>query len=439
MREGLDEVLAPDLGRIHTDLTRNEVDDALHEVRGLRTAGSAIWIGRRAVGEYANAPRVDRLPVVAPPAEQARHHLESAEDFVVRANVEQLGELQPEQGAVTFGSDLDVEDLATAVCRRQQALGAILDPLHRSFGDLRCRCRQVLLQVRADLGTEAAPNVVADDPELRLGDAERPTDEQPDKVRHLRRRPEGASVVVRDVVGNTAARFHRRREEALLADSLLEDDLRFGESCVNVAGGEADIPTDVVGTVALDQRTPWCHRLLEVHHRGKRLIVDNHKLRSVVGEVSIIGDDHGHRLARVCDFVGCDRELVRHLLLVGDKRVGDWEWRVDDGLEVRGGEHRDNALRRFRRGSVDRADASVRVRAAHDRHMRHVHEVHVVDEVAVAGDELGILATLDAGADHGGDGHRQSSTGAAAPTRSAVWPAPLIAAEADRTAFLMFS
>ena len=192
----------------------------------------------------------------------------------------------------------------------------------------------------------------------------------------------------------------------LLADPLLENDLSLGEDGVDVAGGKRGVPPDVIGSIALHQRAARRHRLLHVHDGWERLVVDYDQLGCIVCEVSILSDHHRDRLAGVGDLVCRDGELLGHLLLVGDKGVADRQRPEDDAFEVGGGEHRHDPFRRSCPRRVDRADARVRVRAAHDRHVRHVHEVDVVDEVAVPGDELGILATLDAGPDHGGDSHR---------------------------------
>ena len=220
------------------------------------------------------------------------------------------------------------------------------------------------------------------------------------------------------------------------------NDLSLGEDGVDVAGGKRGVPPDVIGSIVLHQRAARRHRLLHVHDGWERLVVDYDQLGCIVCEVSILSDHHRDRLAGVGDLVCRDGELLGHLLLVGDKGVADRQRPEDDAFEVGGGS---TATTPFAARAPDvsiSGSASVRVRAAHDRHVRHVHEVDVVDEVAVPGDELGILTTLDARPDHGGDSHGQSSTGAAAdPTSSrAVSPAPpFIASDADRTAFLMFS
>ena len=87
-------------------------------------------------------------------------------------------------------------------------------------------------------------------------------------------------------------------------------------------------------------------RLLEVHHRRERLVVNDHKLRSVVCKVAILGNDHGHRLAGVSRLGRRNRELLGNLLLVGDKGVRDRKRSADHRLEVGGDEHRNHALGR---------------------------------------------------------------------------------------------
>ena len=93
-------------------------------------------------------------------------------------------------------------------------------------------------------------------------------------MRNLSRRPQRAVVVVGDVVGNAAAGLHRGREDALLRDTLLEHEVGLCEDRVDVSGGKCGVPSDVVGTVALHERTARLHRLLEVHHGRERLVVD---------------------------------------------------------------------------------------------------------------------------------------------------------------------
>ena len=52
--------------------------------------------------------------------------------------------------------------------------------------------------------------------------------------------------------------------------------------------------------------------------------------------------------------------------------------------QLRAGDHGDDAGHRLRRRGVDRLDARVRMRRAHERHMRHARQRHVADELRAA-------------------------------------------------------
>ena len=71
-------------------------------------------------------------PLVGAARQQAGARLKRAERADVRARVEVLGDLQRQQRAVALGGHLDVEDLAAAVGRGLDALGARLDPARRA-------------------------------------------------------------------------------------------------------------------------------------------------------------------------------------------------------------------------------------------------------------------------------------------------------------------
>ncbi len=62
-----------------------------------------------------------------------------------------------------------------------------------------------------------------------------------------------------------------------------------------------------------------------------------------------------------------------------------------DGLQVVGGQHRDDAGHGERLRLVDRLDAGVRVGAAHDRAEQHAGKLDVVDVSPPAAEEAGVL------------------------------------------------
>ena len=68
-------------------------------------------------------------------------------------------------------------------------------------------------------------------------------------------------------------------------------------------------------------------------------------------------------------------------------------------LHLLAGEDGDHARDGERLAAVDRLDARVRVRRAHDGHVRHAGQHEVVHVLGGAGDEARILAALDGGAE----------------------------------------
>ena len=69
-----------------------------------------------------------------------------------------------------------------------------------------------------------------------------------------------------------------------------------------------------------------------------------------------------------------------------------------DGLQVVGGQHGDYARARERLRLVDRLDARMRVRTAHERAEQHARQLDVVDVVPLAPNELCILLAQQRGA-----------------------------------------
>ncbi len=176
-----------------------------------------------------------------------------------------------------FAADLDVGDVVAAVDRAPVALAPALDPLHRPAADqLAGEHDERHVGVAEDLGAEGAADVRADAPDLVLGDAghER-RQQQPLDVRRLARHPDRVLVGARVVPADVAADLHRVRDQAVVDEALLDDDLGVGEGGVGavlVADGPHE--HDVVGGVLVELRRARLGRLLGVDDGGQRLPVD---------------------------------------------------------------------------------------------------------------------------------------------------------------------
>ncbi len=84
---GRDVVLAPELGRVHVQLPRQQVHRPLDRVGGLGPAGAAVGVGRRGVGVDVGVLEVVALDVVEAAVEPRAEHLDAGrDDLVVRAD-----------------------------------------------------------------------------------------------------------------------------------------------------------------------------------------------------------------------------------------------------------------------------------------------------------------------------------------------------------------
>ena len=284
-------------------------------------------------------------------------------------------------------------------------LGPALGPLDRSAQQLGCARDQVILGIGADLASEAAADVLRDDAESGLAEAERAADKEADEVRVLAREPERHRVVRLAVLGSDRPGLHRRWRQSLLVDPLLDLHLGRVEGFVTrLPGDVGEVPADVVGRARVGRRAAG-ERLLEVAGGREHFVIDLHQVGGVGGLVLGLGDDDGDRLALETDLALGDRVAVGRLLLLGDEGRGDRHEAADHILEVGGDEHGDDPGCRLGGGGVEARDPGMRVGAADDHHVRGPGPGEVVRVAAVAGDEARVLPALDAGADHLADRH----------------------------------
>ena len=120
-------------------------------------------------------------------------------------------------------------------------------------------------------------------------------------------------------------------------------------------------------------------RIGEIHGRGQLFVLDDDRLDPVARGLPALGDDDRDAVAREARFADRERP-VRRVLHVGRHRPRARERRLPIGLEILTREHRDDAGHRQRGGGVDRDDARVGVRAAHELDVQRARHHEVVDE-----------------------------------------------------------
>jgi hypothetical protein len=114
----LDEVLAPQIGRVHVELPREHVHRALDEVARFRAARASIRVGRRLVREHFGDRHTDCRDVVGRVCHQhGEGGHQRGEEHVVGADVGDEAELQAEHLAGARGGDVHVAEDVTSMNR----------------------------------------------------------------------------------------------------------------------------------------------------------------------------------------------------------------------------------------------------------------------------------------------------------------------------------
>jgi hypothetical protein len=172
----------------------------------------------------------------------------------------------------------------------------------------------------------------------------------------------------------------------------------------------------VAGNVVVDQvRSLACD--VDPHHGRQQLVVDDHALRRVLGEVAVLGDHHHDRLADVVHLdVG---EWVRRTPM-GQRGMRDEQRQrlPHSAVEVVVGVDRHQPVDVERVGDVDVADPGMRVRAAHEGDLERV-VAEVVEIATLTGEQTRVLTSLDRLPEHlRGHGAPRSGLSASSPARS---------------------
>ena len=340
--------------------------------------------------------------------EEAGREVGRLRDAVEGAVVGEHVHVDGEDLAVLRRRDLRLHVVVAGERRRHEVLAAVLHPLHRLAGDDGADDREDVAGVDADLVAEAAADIGADDADLVLRQARHHRVDRAVGVGRLARRVHrelaGDLVEVRD----RAAGLHRRRVHARVEDVLLDDDaVRIGrgggERClrgllvarlprlVAVHVGDA-----VVGLalVVADDGGVGVERLLRIHHRRQRVVVDVDELERVLRDVPALGDDVGDLLALEAHLVGGQDGLGVVRQRRHPREVVTEQRRPRDALEGLAGDDGNDARQRLGSRRVDRVDAGVREGAAQDGAVQHAGQVDVIDVVALAPHEALVLHAL---------------------------------------------
>ncbi len=249
------------------------------------------------------------------------------------------------------------------------------------------------------LAAEGSPHGRLDHPDARGRDPQHPRELAVQVVRHLRRRPHREEAVL-IVLTDRAVGLDGHVRRAFVVIIALDDEVRTGEQCIDVAELELDLLGDVV-LAAPAQADLWPgDGGVEVGGGGEDLVLHVDQLGRLCGRCARRSRRRPPRRHR-----RSGRALEGQRVLVGRPR---------DDPEALGhvlaGDDGDDARLRQRARRVDAHDARVRVRAAEQAAPEHAREVDVVRVADLPGDprrEQRAGAPADeAGAGRGGDDRR---------------------------------
>ncbi len=171
------------------------------------------------------------------------------------------------------------------------------------------------------------------------------------------------------VLGDHAARLHRHRRQPLLQDALLDHHVRRVEGRLDpVFGRVGEVPGQVVGEVRVGLGAGRFEGREHVHDRRQRLVVDLDGVRRVARLLDVFGNHDRHRLALEdaprarrsgTDPARCASRPRRRARPGASPAVSTF-------LKSAGREHGLHAGHAAGVAAVDRDDAGMGVRAAHD-------------------------------------------------------------------------
>ena len=406
---GGDHVAQPHLGGLEAELRGNEVDAALHGERGFGAAGAAIGRVRHFVGRGDAARYGDGADLVRPRHVHGGVIGDAGADRIPGAAIDDKMVAQRQDAAVVVETDFDVVDLVARMARAQHVLVAVLDPFHRPAEPARQIRDQQIFRIDMALDAKTAADIERDAADFCLRQPQHAGRLALEPMHHLGGGPDRHRIGARIVQADDTAAFHRQRDIAVMIKAPLQPARRALENGVGVTFADGEGADQVGGEFVVDDGGAGIERLFRIQHRRQRLEIEFDQLRRVFGGIAVLRHDDRNRLADMADLVMGQQRLLRIDELVlhqrrpfARQRQLGIRHRRQFADELWPGQHMENARRRGGARHVDRLDARVGLRAAHEDRMHHVRQFEIGNVLAAAGQEPPVLAPRHGAADEGG-------------------------------------
>ena len=269
-----------------------------------------------------------------------------------------------------------------------------------------------MLSVERRLDAEAAALIAwCDDPNIGGRELEEVGKGETLDVRALRRQVDGQPVGIAPD-RERASGLDGADTAAVGAEALLEHHVGLGEQRLDLgvvrgdlvrfgATGAAGAKNLVVVPVVIDPRCAVAQRSLGAGDDGERLVIDLHGGRGVLGDILVLRQDRGERLAVPIHLVHRERPV----LAIGRGKGGDQHrdlLTLNLFREFGAGDRADHARHRKRRLQSDLPDLGVRVTGADEAEMQAIGHAEIGKVFALAREQTQILAPLQGAADPAG-------------------------------------
>ena len=411
----LDEVLPPEVRRIHLQVAGRPFDQPLDDEGRLRPARTPIGVDRRGVGVDPVDLGVDRRDDVLTRQQGGVQigRRRGAEQVRVAAEIGVCPDPQAEDPAVGVGRQLRLGDMVAAMGVGHEALGPLGGPLDRPSELHRGVGAGHLLGIDVDLRAEAAADIRGDHAQLvlrRQGDEGR--HHQPRHMRVLAGGVQGVLVHARVVVAQGGPRLHRVGGQPVVDDVERRHMGGVGErglGLVLVAEGPEE--GRVVRRLVMELRRVVSRGIGRADHMRQLVISDLQPLGRVLGLGEGFGDDDRHRVAHIAHPFGLQDRMAGGAHAATVPVVDHPACRQRAGHAVGGeivpGEHAEHTGHRFGGRLVDAGDPGMRERRPGDVGIGLAGTVEIVDVAALAGQKPLVFLAAQRGADaigcHGAD------------------------------------
>ena len=373
-------VLPPEFGRVHAELLRGEVDDALGQRHCDRVADRAVLAGDVLVGEDDVQLRPVVLVLVGA-AGQVDHlvALDAAGARVDRVGADgrEVVEVEGEDLAGLGGRQAHLDLVLPRMDVGEERLHPVRHELDRPAQHDRQRGRAHLIRVHMHLDAVGASDVAADHAHVRFGQVQVLGEDVLHHVRRLRGVVHGERVLGGVVVGEDRPALQAHAGVPAEVELFLDHHVGPGEGVLHRAEIHFAVETNVVAQIRVDHVAPG-ERFLHVDHRRQGLVFGDDQFAGVFGLRASLGHHCCDRLALRAGAVDGDRVLWRGFQALEVREHADPRRAVlGHGAAVHDG---DDARRRARLREIQALDHRVSMRAAQEHDVGEPRKAQVIDE-----------------------------------------------------------